>query len=187
MWNNTYKTLNMSTSREKLVKFIRSEYGTCENMREKIQNEGTEYFYNSYTTVPVSYEDYMAFANSEECYCGWCERFIEALTELVEKKLKHGDRDDYHIDMECYEITSGNKKEYVIAKSDGAVLRHILEDKCLEDIINLIFVRECGDDYSDLDGISNDILEELFYSVCHEDSNKIGITAREMNATYLGE
>lgn len=56
-----------------LKRWIRNEWCDCENLRNKIDNEGTGYFYDSYTNVPVSYDTYTDFAHSYDCWCGQCD------------------------------------------------------------------------------------------------------------------
>lgn len=54
-----------------LANYISRKWETCYFMREKIDNEGMEYFYNDYCNVPVSWELYTEFCNnSADCYCG---------------------------------------------------------------------------------------------------------------------
>ena len=50
-------------------KYIVNKWGTCQGLRRKISNEGIGYFYNDYTKVPVSWELYSEFADSNVCYC----------------------------------------------------------------------------------------------------------------------
>lgn len=59
------------TERMKFGKYIRDTWGTCKEMRRKIDNEGVYYFYEDYTSVPVSWKLYKEFASSSKaCYCG---------------------------------------------------------------------------------------------------------------------
>ena len=56
---------------DNLGEFIRDEYGSCQALRAKIENEGTGYFYHSYTTVPCDYDLYEEFVHDrDECWCG---------------------------------------------------------------------------------------------------------------------
>lgn len=59
---------------ETLKRYILREWEDCDELRGKIDWEGLGYFYNSYTSVPVSWETYSAFARSEDCICGRCEK-----------------------------------------------------------------------------------------------------------------
>lgn len=60
-------------SDEVLTNYIKSEWSTCNRLRGKVEWEGSDYFYNSYTTVPVSWGTFSRFIRSDECYCGQCE------------------------------------------------------------------------------------------------------------------
>ena len=63
---------------EALKNYILSEWDNCERLRRKIGNEGTHYFYNHYTTVPVKYSTYSLFVNDEmTCWCGTCDESSE--------------------------------------------------------------------------------------------------------------
>lgn len=53
-----------------LCDYICKEWETCCRLRQKIDNEGSEYFYNQYTSVPVSWKLFCEFYESEDCYCG---------------------------------------------------------------------------------------------------------------------
>lgn len=54
-----------------LSEWIVESYGDCLSLRMKIDNEGTGYFYSSYTTVPVNWDTYEQFVEDcESCYCG---------------------------------------------------------------------------------------------------------------------
>ena len=57
--------------------FIIDEWENCEYLRNKINNEGMNYFYNSYTNVPVPYDVYSDFMYSHDCWCGECEKESE--------------------------------------------------------------------------------------------------------------
>lgn len=57
---------------ETLKRYILDEWQNCDELRGKIDWEGLDYFYNSYTSVPVSWETYTAFVISEDCFCGEC-------------------------------------------------------------------------------------------------------------------
>ncbi len=61
-------------SDEVLTNYIKSEWSTCNRLRGKVEWEGSDYFYNSYTTVPVSWETFSSFVRSDDCYCGECEK-----------------------------------------------------------------------------------------------------------------
>ncbi len=50
--------------------WIRREWGTCQDLRDNIDNEGESYFYESYTIVPVGRSLYYEFcSSSSSCYC----------------------------------------------------------------------------------------------------------------------
>lgn len=61
-------------SEETLKHYILDNWENCERLRAKIGWEGRDYFYDSYTTVPVSWETYSQFARSDDCVCGECEK-----------------------------------------------------------------------------------------------------------------
>lgn len=52
--------------------WIRRKWGDCDVLRCKIENEGTHYFYYSYSNVPCSYDMYESFASGSSCWCGDC-------------------------------------------------------------------------------------------------------------------
>lgn len=54
-----------------LENYIGKEWETCHRMRQKIDWEGQDYFYDYYTHVPVSRKLYKEFcSNPNRCYCG---------------------------------------------------------------------------------------------------------------------
>lgn len=59
---------------EILKQYILDEWENCDGLRGKIDWEGLDYFYNSYTSVPVSWETYSNFARSVDCICDNCEK-----------------------------------------------------------------------------------------------------------------
>lgn len=61
--------------RREMRLYIRKEYEYCEKLRNKIDSEGTEYFYYNYTTVPVGWETYHSFVVDGDCWCGKCVCF----------------------------------------------------------------------------------------------------------------
>lgn len=61
-------------SEETLKQYILDNWKNCKRLRTKIEWEGRDYFYDSYTTVPVSWETYSQFARSDDCVCGECEK-----------------------------------------------------------------------------------------------------------------
>ena len=85
-----------------LQEYIVNKWGTCQGLRRKISNEGIGYFYNDYTKVPVSWDLYSRFvdSNSDLCYCGNCETQIEIhmaydhnLNEYMERLDIYGPED----------------------------------------------------------------------------------------------
>ena len=55
---------------EALKQYILDEWGTCKMMRSKIDKEGKDYFYKR---VPVSWDTYNWFCDSNKCHCGKCK------------------------------------------------------------------------------------------------------------------
>jgi hypothetical protein len=53
-----------------LENYIGGSWETCHRMRLKIDHEGKDYFYDSYTHVPVSRKLYNEFCSNNDCYCG---------------------------------------------------------------------------------------------------------------------
>lgn len=56
-----------------LADYIKNEWENCEIFRIKIYSEGDSYFYFNYTTVPVPWNVFKSFSNSDDCWCGNCE------------------------------------------------------------------------------------------------------------------
>lgn len=56
------------------LKEMAAEYGGCCILCTKVEWEGLGYFYNSYTTVPASFDTYAEFCASHDgvCWCGSC-------------------------------------------------------------------------------------------------------------------
>ena len=57
------------------LKEMAADYGGCCQLQAKVENEGLGYFYNSYTTVPASFETYVRYcggAMTGECWCEHC-------------------------------------------------------------------------------------------------------------------
>ncbi len=54
---------------ETLKKYIKSEWGTCKQAREKI--EYPEYCHNC---MDISWVTFSRFVRSNDCYCGECEK-----------------------------------------------------------------------------------------------------------------
>lgn len=71
--NNILKPYDENIELEKLSNYIKKQWRDCQTLRDKIDNEGKDYFYNSYATVPVSWEVYSDFCESCSCYCGRCD------------------------------------------------------------------------------------------------------------------
>lgn len=59
--------------RERLRLHVLDWYETCHKFRTKVANEGFDYYYDSYTEVPVRKEVYAKFYYSLACVCGKCE------------------------------------------------------------------------------------------------------------------
>ncbi len=68
---NSLEEIFSKNNELKLETWILNEWGTCEDVRIKVRNEGYGYFYNSYTTVPCDWNMYMSMVNGA-CYCGEC-------------------------------------------------------------------------------------------------------------------
>lgn len=59
----------MQAQRQRLADYIVREWETCHRLRAKIDWEGDDYFYDSYTHVPVSREMFKEFCRNTDCYC----------------------------------------------------------------------------------------------------------------------
>jgi len=68
---NSLEEIFSKNNKLKFEKWILNEWGTCEDVRNKVRNEGSGYFYNSYTNVPCDWNMYMSMVNGA-CYCGEC-------------------------------------------------------------------------------------------------------------------
>lgn len=71
--NGSLKGYDYDNEMKTLKTYILDEWGNCDNLRSKIENEGTGYFYSEYTSVPVSWDIYNEFCeNEDDCFCGTC-------------------------------------------------------------------------------------------------------------------
>ena len=61
-----------SDERGEMRIYIRERYDNCDKLRDKIDNEGREYFYYNYSPVPVSWGTYHQFVIDCDCWCGKC-------------------------------------------------------------------------------------------------------------------
>ena len=64
--------MDVCEEEETMKTYICEEWGNCNNLRIKISNEGLGYFYECYTTVPVTWPTYARFAQGSSCWCGKC-------------------------------------------------------------------------------------------------------------------
>lgn len=56
---------------ERILKdWIIEEYNDCWSLFQKANNEGVEYFYREYATVPVPYTYFKEFLDMDTCICG---------------------------------------------------------------------------------------------------------------------
>lgn len=70
---------------EKFAKYVRKKWFSCIILREEINYRGREYFYNTYTTVPIRYSLYKTFCDDKNtCYC---DQNCYANNEKIKKNI----------------------------------------------------------------------------------------------------
>jgi len=66
------------------------DYGGCEYFKQKVQNEGEGYFYNSYANISAPFDIYSDYVSDYDCWCGICNgdrtRIDDIRTEIDDMK-----------------------------------------------------------------------------------------------------